>query len=123
MKDLGDRLGAEHPEVHLASGDQLGKTYEVVTAGILDADEVTDEGEFPEYGEFMPCRDQRGDTIYVEIPLDLEEKIVRGSPGNREKLEGLVFRVVSLSKSHEGNWQYELEFFDSFDEASESLSG
>lgn len=124
MRDLSTGGGGDSLDVDLVR-DQTGKAYEIVTAAAFDADEVGQQDGFPEYGTFLKCRDSRDDGVWVELPADLETKLVEEEKGEegRDTLEGAVFRVVQVQKSVDGNWLYTLEWFDSMQAASESLTG
>jgi len=120
VKDLSD-VAQDSAEVILAR-DQQGRAFEIVTAGAMEADEITPEGEFPQYGEFLPCRNSPdGSSVYVELPQGLAQELTRdGSPDPRE---GLVFVVNSIRKTADGSWRYDVEYPGGWDEASEALNG
>lgn len=119
MRDLDD-VASESPEIVLAR-DQQGRAFQIVTAGAMGADEITSEGEFPQYGEFLPCRNSPdGSEVFVELPQGLAQELTRdGSPDPRE---GLVFVVESLRKEADGSWRYSVTFADDWDEAAERLN-
>lgn len=123
MRDLSENRGGDSLDVVLAR-DQVGRAFEIVTAAAFDAEEVGSEDGFPEYGTFLKCRENSGESVWVELPGDLESSIARkGKEADGVPLEGLVFRVASCRKTADGSWRYTLEWFESFEEASESLSG
>lgn len=108
----------QQPEIIL-SRDQVGRSFEIVTAGAFAADEVTPEGSFPEYGEFLSCANSQGEAVFLELPQDLERQLVeKGEDVQPGALEGLVFRVAGCRKTRDGNWTYDLEWFDDWAKAS-----
>lgn len=119
MRDLDGSRGGDAVEVELVA-DQMGKTYEIVTAAAFDAEEVGAEDGFPQYGTFLKCRGSDDEGVWVEMPADLEVKLSKEA--DRSPLEGRLFRVVTVSKNVDGDWQYNLEWFDDWDGARESLS-
>jgi len=122
MRDLSASSG-DALDVVLAR-DQRGRAFEVVTAAAFDAEEVGQQDGFPEFGTFLKVRKPDGEGAWAELPQDLERQLAKR--GEKEEadgdaLEGLVFRVANSRKTAEGNWSYKLEFFDSFEAASDSL--
>lgn len=122
MRDLS-KGGGDALDVILAA-DQIGRAFEVVTAAAFEAEEVGAEDGFPEYGTFLKARKPDGDDCWLELPQDLEDQLAsraEGGDADGGTLEGQVFRVASARKSATGSWRYKLEWFESFEAASESL--
>lgn len=72
---------AEVPDVSLAN-QLTGSVYEIVNDELIPADELTDEGEFPKYGDFLEVNEYspvdgtpRGQT-YIEVPRGLAQWLV-----------------------------------------------
>jgi len=123
MRDLSSDAGGDPMDVDLVR-DQQGRAYEVVTAAAFEADEVGEQDGFPEYGTFIKCRNSRENQCWVEIPNDLERRLAKKGEeveADGESLEGLVFRVAGARKTADGSWKYTIEWFDSFEAASDSL--
>jgi len=120
MRDLSENSGGDALDVELAR-DQPGRAFEIVTAAAFEADEVGREDGFPEYGTFLKCRTPQEEDCWVEMPQDLENQLSRKGRVDGRPLEGLVFRVANCRKTADGSWSYKLEWFDSFEEARESL--
>lgn len=124
MRDLSQGGDGDALDVDLVR-DQTGKAYEIVTAAAFEANEVGREDGFPEFGTFIKCRSSRDEDVWVELPQDLENELAKKGEeveADGDTLEGLVFRVAGCRKTADGTWRYQLEWFDSFEAASDSLS-
>lgn len=82
------------------------------------ADDLTPEGQFPKYGDFLEVETTTGGsdpawnrTRYIECPEALAEWLVE----NIEDAKELGFRIVSVKKV-DGRWQYDVDVLDA-DEA------
>lgn len=111
--DLNDKA-QETPDVTLA-GDLLESAYEVTETELVKADEVTAEGEFPKYGDFLPVDEYspydgtpRGET-YIEVPQALAQLLIE-----REFTDGTRWKVVQ-SRKVDGEWQFDVEEVESGD--------
>lgn len=102
---------ADSPEVDLARQSAPG-VYMLESKELKTADEVTPEGEFPEYGDFLPVRRAVGTgddaswsetTKFIECPSGLARELV-----DLEISTGDGFRIVSLQKV-DSEWRYEIE--------------
>lgn len=108
---LGDKSEkADRPEVELASGNPIGM-YRLESDEYVDADEISDEGEFPQYGDFIECQTTTGGAdpewdveVYLECPLGLEKQLLDHEIG-----VGEAFRVRQVSKDANGEWNYLIE--------------
>jgi len=105
---LGDKA-AETPEVSLAS-QLTGSVYELIDDELVAADELTPEGEFPQYGDFLEVQEEspvdgteRG-KVHIEVPTNLAQLLVEEiAPTTSGK-----FRVVSHQKV-DGEHRYEVQ--------------
>jgi len=100
---LGDKAeAADQPDVVLA-GDSVGM-YELQTDELSPADDVSEPGEFPQYGDFMTAGKvrQSGEVseVWLEVPASLAQWLV-----DHEIEIGDRFRVGAVGKS-DGRWQY-----------------
>jgi len=104
---LGDKSErADRPEVRLPR-DSVG-IYTLQSLEYWAADEISDEGEFPKYGDFLKCRTTTGGAdpewdveVFVSCPLGLEEELLE-----MEVEDGDTFRIQQVSKNADGEWQY-----------------
>lgn len=100
MTDLEEKA-QETPEVSLARQSAPG-AYRLEDTELIEADSLTGEGEFPEFGEFVETTNSSGETEYVEVPQDLAAQLVEHEIGT-----GDHFRIVQVSKI-DGSWEYEI---------------
>jgi len=107
--DLQDKA-EETPEVSLAR-DLIESEYELTGTELVGADELTAEGEFPQYGDFLEVHEyspvdgtDRGE-VFIEVPAALARWLVE----NVE--EGERFRVVSVRKV-DGEYSFDCETVD-----------
>ena len=109
----------ERPTVYLA-GSLLESEYSYQTPELVDADTLTEQGEFPEYGDFLECRERspvdgsdRGEC-YVEVPAALARWLVEHTE------PGSWWKVNAADKNSDGAWQFDAEVV--VDDGQSSLS-
>jgi hypothetical protein len=122
MRDLSQG-GGDGLDVILAR-DQVGRAFEIVTAAAFDAEDVGQEDGFPKFGTFLKARQPDDSGCWLELPQDLEDQLAKKmekEEADGGSLEGLVFRVASARKTADGSWNYVVEWFESFQKASDSL--
>lgn len=112
--NLGDKAEqADSPEIRLAGQDQPG-AYRLETEELEPADQVTDPGEFPEYGDFLKVSHPTGgetpwadaEEMFLEVPGSFAKELVENEIGVGDK-----FRVRSVEKP--GNaYKYSVEPVD-----------
>jgi len=116
MTSLGEKA-ADSPEVSLARQSAPGM-YRLEADGnsiedvdLVPADDLTPEGEFPQYGDFLPVKTPQGagtddpkfgGTEYVEAPGALAAWLVENAE------PGSVFRIRQVMKV-DGEWDYDVE--------------
>lgn len=114
---LGDRA-AESPEVSLVRQSSPGlyrvpnSVESIEEIDLVSADDLTAEGEFPQYGEFLEVQVTHGGpdptvngSEYIECPGALAKWLVE------EAEPGDWFHIQTVQKV-DGEWQYELEIAD-----------
>ena len=110
MTSLDEKAQAA-PDVDLARQSAPG-LYQLKSTELVEADQLTPEGKFPEYGEFLEVVRPRGagedatwreDLHYVECPQGLAAWLVDNEIG-----EGDAFRIRTVQKV-DGNWEYSCE--------------
>lgn len=74
MDDLRDKAAGS---VDAERAADLDGRYRVESTALYDADDVTAEGEYPEYGEWLALADGEG---YVECPRGLAAVLVEELP-------------------------------------------
>lgn len=94
----------DRPEVLLARQSSPG-AYVIQSLELSGADELTEEGDFPQYGDFLKChRAGTEKLVWVECPAALARFLV-----NEIDAEvGTCFRVRSVTKV-DGEWEYNAE--------------
>lgn len=111
----------EAPEVSLPKQAAPG-LYRLESTELAEADDLTPEEEFPEFGEFLEVVTPtatgdadtaawRGATEFVSCPKSLARQLA-----DHGAEEGTVFRWLMAQKV-DGTWQVELEFFDDLADA------
>lgn len=102
---LGEKAEqAEQPDVKLARDSAPG-LYVLQTDELTEADEITAEGEFPQYGDFLEVGRPNAEgeaerSEFIECPAGLARWLVE------EEIEiGDSFRVLDVWKD-DGSWQY-----------------
>lgn len=116
---LGDKA-QERPQVALA-GSLLESQYRLVTDELVPADDISEAGEFPQYGDFLLCPERspvdhsdRGET-FVEIPSRLARWLV-------EHVEdGDWWQVVDASKDGDGQWHFDCQVVETDDDSAPDL--
>lgn len=119
MTSLEDKA-SESPEVSLARQSAPG-VYRVEDTELLPADDLTPEGDFPEFGEFLEVTPAgsgvgwRDSTEWIECPQALAKWLVENGAE-----EGFAFRILTVQKV-DGSWRYECEELseDELDEIAE----
>lgn len=110
MTSLEDKA-QESPDVDLARQSAPG-AYRLLDNELVAADELTPEGEFPQYGDFLHVGrlgpgagdgevEQKGEQ-YIECPQGLARWLVKNCE------VGDDFRIVSVQKV-DGEWRYDCD--------------
>lgn len=106
---IGDKAEAsDAPDVYLPR-DSIG-LYKLKDDELHESDDITPEGEFPEYGDFLQVVQATGganpgwgEKAYVSCPGDLAKKLV-----DMEIEPGDCFRIQSTRKTADGSWSYSI---------------
>jgi hypothetical protein len=107
---IGDKAEqSESREVRLAR-DSVG-LYRLQSDELTGADEISDEGEFPKFGDFLDVEVTHGganpsfdDEAWVECPGSLAKIIVELGLD-----VGDCFRIQSARKNPSGEWEYSVD--------------
>lgn len=99
--DLNDKA-EESPDVTLI-GDAQYSGYRLRDTELKPADELTDEDEFPEYGDFLPVGGGDFPEMWIECPQSLAQGLVELDlePGDE-------FRITEAVKRN-GTWDVTVE--------------
>lgn len=106
----------ETPEIDLAKQSAPG-AYRLADDELVEADEITEEGQFPKFGDFLPVKALRqtengvetNGEMYIECPQALAQWLVEN-----EIEIGEDFRVISNRKV-DRNWEYTCERIEAED--------
>jgi len=98
---IADKANTTTEDIDLARYS-AARAYKLLTDELIAADELTPEGEFPQYGDFLHVGTTAG-TQYIECPRGLAEFI-----GDNELQIGDGFRIRTVSKV-DGAWVYKCE--------------
>jgi hypothetical protein len=106
---LGEKsAAADRTEVRLAR-DSMG-LYTLQSLEYWEADDISDEDEFPKFGDFLQCRTTTGGPdpewnveVFVECPLGLEQELLELGIE-----DGDSFRIQQVSKDTDGEWTYQV---------------
>ena len=116
MTTLDDKAEGS-PDVDLARQSAPG-AYRLLSRDLEAADDLTAEGEFPQFGEFLkvgrltPEHEIPGEQ-FIECPSALAKQLVELGVEVDED-----FRILSNRKV-DGEWQYQVERLDEDDEDDE----
>lgn len=91
---------ADGPEIVLAR-DAAGLRFVVVSADLKDADEITAEGQFPQFGQFLQC-EVEGDECLIECPGGLAKEIVEAAAEKGNEITSLQFEISEVSHTANG---------------------
>lgn len=98
---------ADRPDVELAQESAPG-AYRLSTLELVAADDVSEPGEFPAFGDFLEVeRFDSGASLLVECPAGLARWLVN----DLDVSIGDAFRIRSVRKV-DGEWQYDCEPID-----------
>jgi len=108
--DLNDKARS-NPDVELAR-DLIESEWSLKSTELTGADELTPEGEFPQYGDFAEAHEfspvdgtNRGER-YIEIPAALAQWLVENEIGVGDR-----FQVKQVQKV-DGEYQFDVEPVD-----------
>lgn len=103
--DLNDKA-KETPDIDLLRDAQYSG-YRLVSTELTPADELTDEGEFPQFGDFLqvalPDGSDSPPVKWIECPQGLAQALVELDLG-----DGDEFRIEAATKV-DGEWQVTVE--------------
>lgn len=112
MTDLEDHAETyDGPEI-VTVQDLASRPPGVIKSDTLvSADELTDEDEFPEFGEFLEM-EVGEDTEYWEVPSSLASVVVERVEELELETEGSVLDVQNSWKGSSGEWNYQISMHE-----------
>jgi len=115
MTSLED-VASSGVDVILAS-ELLESWYRLETTDVTEADDLSPEGEFPQYGRFLQVPEfsnidgaERGET-HIEVPRNLAQWLVENAD------LGDLFEVMTCEK-RDGEWFFDVELVGTEDQTS-----
>lgn len=124
---LRDKAQEAEQEVVLA-GDMEWSLYRIRSDDLTDAEEVSEPGDFPEYGEYLEAdKGQDRDILYyLECPSRLAKAVVDQVAHNAD-LEGRWIHVKKVEKDDSDRWDFEVDVLpadvESRTDAEDQLAG
>lgn len=105
MKLEDHAKGGDAPEVVLAADQPHRPQAELLSDELVPADEITPEGEFPQYGRFLRVR-AGGSEEYWECPQSLAAMVIEKAEEVETGVTGLLVDVDQVVKTPSGEWRY-----------------
>lgn len=109
---IGDKAeAADRPEVY--TGRDITGIYELNSLEEIDCDEISEEGTFPELGEFIECHEVRpsGEVLdelcYVSWYADLDRQLAQLEPE-----VGMRFEIAAVREKRNGGYQMDVTRLD-----------
>jgi len=113
MTDLADKARRDGPEVVLPAAQPQEPPVVPVSGALYSPDELTPEGRFPQYGDFIEMavwdpdeQTVRDDHRYWSTPKALADVLIETAEEHEMEPSGLVVDVDSVHKTPTGEWRY-----------------
>lgn len=109
----------DSPDVDLARQSAPG-AYRMLTTDLEAANDLTPDGDFPQFGDFLKVErvGSDGTEKYIECPAALARWLVHEADAS----PGFCFRIRSVQKI-DGEWQYKCEdITDEIDEVEDGMT-
>lgn len=110
LRDRAERGGG--PEIVLTGSLADAQPARIATSDLVDCDDLTPEGQFPEHGEFLEMRRvDDGETVYWECSQALAEVVVDAvdESEGEHALPGTEIDIDMAAKASGGEWRFGLE--------------
>lgn len=112
MTDLADHAKSyDGPEIVLTSDLPQRPDGWIVETELVAHDELTPEGQFPEYGQFLRVKLEDGEEEYWEVTGNLAASVMEMAEEREIELVGAVLRISTVSKTPSGEWRFVLDLF------------
>lgn len=99
------------PEIVLTSDLPQRGQAEIQSATLVDHDELTDEGQFPEHGSFLEV-EKDGEEEFWECAGGMASAIVEMADEMEAEIPGLLVSVNQVSKTPSGEWRFVVDVQD-----------
>jgi len=111
MTDIEDLASTARDVIRAEDAENV--PYRLEDTETTDADDISPEGEFPQFGDFLDVTALDGDGVglgprWLECPGGLARMLV-----DAELVEaGAEFQILDASKDDSGAWTFEIEEYD-----------
>lgn len=112
LEDHADSYKGEGPEIVLTSDLPQRPDSEISSTELVDADELTDEGQFPNHGSFLEVETPEGETEYWECTGGLAATVMEMADEREIEVAGAVLGVDQVSKTPSGEWRFMIGLAD-----------
>jgi len=111
MTDIEDLASTARDVIRAGDGENVPYRLEDTTT--TGADDISAEGEFPKFGEFLDVTALDGDGVglgprWLECPGGLARSLV----DHDLVAAGAEFQIVDSTKDDTGAWTYQIEEYD-----------
>lgn len=106
LEDHADAYRGDGPEIVLTSDLPQRPESTIVTTTLVDHDELTDEGQFPQHGSFLEVETPEGETEFWECPGGLAATVVDLADEWEIEVAGALLSVSQVSKTPSGEWRF-----------------
>lgn len=111
LEDHAKRGGG--PEVVLTADLPQRPPMKILSATMIDANELTDEDQFPQHGKFLKMEpmaetDSQADVEYWECPGSMAGAVMEVADEEETEPEGAILDVTQVSKTPSGEWRFVL---------------
>lgn len=102
IRDQAER--GDGPEIVLMSDLPQRQQGKIKNQDLVDCDELTEDGQFPEHGSFLEV-EVEDETEYWECAGSLASEVVEGVDEMETEITGLLVDVLSVAKAPSGEWR------------------
>jgi hypothetical protein len=111
MTGIEDLASTARPVIRVENAENT--PYRLLDTDTTDADDISPEGEFPQFGDFLDVLALDGNAAalgprWLECPGGLARALVDGDLVS----DDAQFQVVDASKDESGAWTFDIEGFD-----------
>lgn len=107
MTDLADHAKrGDGPEIVLTGDLPQRPASTIVSRTLVDHDELTDDGQFPQHGSFLEVETPEGETEWWECSGNLAAVVMELADEKELEPEGAILSVDQVSKTPSGEWRF-----------------
>lgn len=107
MTDLADHAKTgDGPEIVLTGDLPQRPASTIVSSTLVDHDDLTEEGQFPQHGKFLEVETPEGETEFWECAGSLAGAVMEVADEEELEPEGATLNVSQVSKTPSGEWRF-----------------